>query len=342
MGQKTNSNIFRLGIKKNEWNSRYFEKNKEEFTLYNYQNIQIQSYLKQFLSKNGLILQNTKFHFNSANLYIFISYYSTKKSFFLINKSVPNQFIKFNVKKRKKPTKRKTEKIKTNLKLNTFLDYDSQDRKAPNKNYRLKTKRLSILDKYKNFSQRNTYRNNEVLKKNSFLEQLLESLSVFTNKKFHIFLTFQNLNRGLSIKLPQKEQDFLKRKILFLKRYSKNKFFEESLNVILIVTKIKNSSRLLANFLAQQFSVLKRHNHFLIFLKRILTIFIYSKFSKIKGIKIIMSGRFNGAPRAKSRLLTIGNIPIQTISKQIDYHETTSYTKNGTFGVKVWVNQDSK
>ena len=58
MAQTTNAIVFRLGIKNNEWNSRYFEKSKEEFTLYNYQNIQIQNYLKQYLNKYGLILGN--------------------------------------------------------------------------------------------------------------------------------------------------------------------------------------------------------------------------------------------------------------------------------------------
>ena len=64
--------------------------------------------------------------------------------------------------------------------------------------------------------------------------------------------------------------------------------------------------------------------------------------SKVKGIKVCISARFNGAPRAKSRLIIVGDIPIQTINKQIDYHETTSYTKNGTFGIKLWVNYDLK
>jgi hypothetical protein len=34
MAQTTNAIVFRLGIKKNEWDYRYFEKSKEEFTLY--------------------------------------------------------------------------------------------------------------------------------------------------------------------------------------------------------------------------------------------------------------------------------------------------------------------
>jgi small subunit ribosomal protein S3 len=122
-----------------------------------------------------------------------------------------------------------------------------------------------------------------------------------------------------------------------LKQYFNEKFFNESINIIFISIKIKNSAQLLASFLAKQLSLLKRHNYFLVFLKRILSTFISHKLSKIKGIKILISGRFNGAPRAKSRLITVGFTPILTISKSIDYYETTCYTKNGTFGIKIWI-----
>lgn len=106
--------------------------------------------------------------------------------------------------------------------------------------------------------------------------------------------------------------------------------------------KLKNSAQLLASFLAKQLPLLKRHNYFLVFLKRILPIFISLESSKIKGVKILISGRFNGAPRAKSRLITAGSTPILTISNPIDYYETTSYTKNGTFGIKIWISPKSK
>lgn len=339
MGQKTNSNIFRLGVKGNEWNAKYFEKGKQESTLYTYQNVQIQSYLKQFFNKNGLILQNCKLYFNGTNLYVFVSYYSTKKSFFLINKSTPNEFIKFKSEKRKILGERKVKN--TSLKINNFINRSTPtNKKKFDKSSEIKNKRLKIVKRYKNFLHSEKYDSKELLKKNGFLEQLLESLSVFTLKKFHIFLTFQNLNKGLSMKLSTKEQNFLKKKILFFKRYSKNKFFKESLNIILIMAKTKNSAKLFSYFLADQIGALKRHNHFLIFLKRILTLFIEAKFSKIEGVKVVINGRFNGAPRSKSRLILIGNIPIQTIEKNIDYYQTTSFTKNGTFGIKVWINQN--
>ena len=337
MGQKTNSNIFRLGIKQKEWDSKYFEQNKEEFTLYNYQSIQIQKYLKNFLNKKGLFLQKCKLHFNKNNLYIFISYFSTKKSNIIINKEEPNQFIKLQKKTIKKL--KNSKKLKTNLKISYFLKYQKQQKHKNSKARLDKTKRIHLLKKYKQSLNFKKYTTNENLTKNSIIEQILESLSLFTNNKFHIFLLFQNINRGISLNISQKEQNFLKKKFLFLRRYSKNKFFKESLNIVFIITKIKNPAKILAEFLALQISLLKRHNHFLIFLKTLLILFINSKFSKIKGIKIVINGRFNGAPRAKNRLILIGNIPIQTIDNLIDYHQTTSYTKNGTFGVKIWINQ---
>ena len=413
MGQKINPKIFRLGIKKTQWDSRYFEKKKEEFTLYNYQNIEIQSYLKQFLFLNGLLLQKTKFYFNDSNLYIHISYFTTKKSFFLITKKRPHKNLKFKkyVPKAQRPSSflkrvKRLSSSKTNKKLKSirlyrygirwtspilmtskkkmsgialanrsktileskyFLDLPIPNlRKKPSsfKNklrekektpwykktpWYLKKKkeknqfqieRLGILNSYKTFLQRQKYKSKEVLKKNVFIEQLLEGLSLFINQKHNVFLTFQNMNRGMAVQLSQAEQDFLKKRVLALKRYSKEKFFKESLNVMLIVIKVKNSVKLFAQFVAQQLRFLKRHNYFLTFLRRIITVFLSCKTSKVKGIKICISGRFNRAPRAKSRIILVGDMPIQTISKQIDYHETTSYTKNGTFGIKLWVNCD--
>ena len=333
MGQKTNSISFRLGNKHNEWNSKYFEQNKEEFTYYNYQNIEIQTYLKKFLDKKGLFLQKCKLHFNKNNLYIFVSYFSTKKSSLLINKEKPNQFIKFSNKKNKK--QKNFKRVQTDLKLNHFLETQEQKFLKTRIN---RVKRVSLLKKYKQSLNSKNYLTNESLVKNNIVEQILETLSLFTNKKFHIFLVFKNLNRGLAFKLSKEEQSFLKKKILFLKRYSRNKFFKESLNVVFMTTKIRNSAKILAEFLAQQITFLRRHNHFLIFLKTLLILFINSRFSKVEGIKIVINGRFNGAPRAKNRLILIGNIPIQTIGNDIDYHQATSYTKNGTFGIKVWVN----
>jgi small subunit ribosomal protein S3 len=457
MAQTTNAIVFRLGIKNNEWNSRYFEKSKEEFTLYNYQNIQIQNYLKQYLNKYGLILHRTRFSLNHTNLHIFVSYITTKKSIFLLKKSKKKGFldVKFRrrrkkkrltkevlekrlLEKKKKKKKKLTESEKIELKEakrqkkllkllaqkerefraeqlkeqriidreklkkrylkwrlkqyikkhNIFIRRKKRRFKrrkikfSPNisimsrvckkkpvkayllnkrirlkrtrigwfykqkeirwaKIYNFKLRRVKIVRKFKKKKYKTNYKTNEKLRKSSFLEELLESLSIFTKNKLHIYITFQNLNRGLSIELTKSEKFYFKKIVYLLKRYSKDKFFRESLHIIYITIKIKNSAQLLASFLAKQLPLLKRHNYFLVFLKRILPLFISLESSKIKGVKILISGRFNGAPRAKSRLITAGSTPILTISNPIDYYETTSYTKNGTFGIKIWISPKS-
>jgi ribosomal protein S3 len=57
--------------------------------------------------------------------------------------------------------------------------------------------------------------------------------------------------------------------------------------------------------------------------------------SQIAGIKISINGRFNGAARAKNRIIQAGKLPLQSINSKIDYAMSKSRTKFGVFGVKV-------
>ena len=83
--------------------------------------------------------------------------------------------------------------------------------------------------------------------------------------------------------------------------------------------------------------ILKHHNFFMRFIKDALII-LNNKifFSKIKGIKIKIKGRFNGRPRAQNRLIQICYTP-PTITKNINinYFEKVAFSMNGTFGIKV-------
>lgn len=73
MGQKTNSTIFRLGLKNSEWKYKYIEKNFEESSLYLTKNLQIKNYLENIFKFYGLIIQNFKIEHtqNTVNIYIF-------------------------------------------------------------------------------------------------------------------------------------------------------------------------------------------------------------------------------------------------------------------------------
>jgi small subunit ribosomal protein S3 len=57
----------------------------------------------------------------------------------------------------------------------------------------------------------------------------------------------------------------------------------------------------------------------------------------IKGIKVQVSGRLNGAEIARSEWVREGRVPLQTLRADIDYATKRAQTTYGVLGVKVWV-----
>jgi small subunit ribosomal protein S3 len=57
----------------------------------------------------------------------------------------------------------------------------------------------------------------------------------------------------------------------------------------------------------------------------------------VKGIKIQVSGRLNGAEIARSEWIREGRVPLQTLSADIDYATTEANTIYGVLGIKVWL-----
>jgi small subunit ribosomal protein S3 len=56
-----------------------------------------------------------------------------------------------------------------------------------------------------------------------------------------------------------------------------------------------------------------------------------------KGVKIMVSGRLNGAEIARSEYLLAGSIPLHTLRADVEYSRGAAHTTYGTIGVKVWV-----
>ena len=56
-----------------------------------------------------------------------------------------------------------------------------------------------------------------------------------------------------------------------------------------------------------------------------------------QGIKIMSSGRLNGAEIAPSEWYREGRVPLHTLRADIDYGFSEAYTTYGVIGVKVWV-----
>lgn len=61
--------------------------------------------------------------------------------------------------------------------------------------------------------------------------------------------------------------------------------------------------------------------------------------SGAKGIKIIVSGRLNGAEMARTEKEVLGSIPLHTLRADIDYAQVKAVTTYGVIGVKVWIYQ---
>jgi small subunit ribosomal protein S3 len=59
--------------------------------------------------------------------------------------------------------------------------------------------------------------------------------------------------------------------------------------------------------------------------------------ARVKGIKIQVSGRLNGAEIARTEWVREGRVPLQTLRANIDYSYKTARTIYGLLGVKVWV-----
>jgi ribosomal protein S3 len=61
---------------------------------------------------------------------------------------------------------------------------------------------------------------------------------------------------------------------------------------------------------------------------------------KVKGILFQVKGRINGIDRKKKTVISIGNMPKQSISKNIDFASSHAKTPFGVCSVKLWVYWD--
>ncbi|MCQ2215111.1 MAG: 30S ribosomal protein S3 [Bacteroidales bacterium] len=56
-----------------------------------------------------------------------------------------------------------------------------------------------------------------------------------------------------------------------------------------------------------------------------------------EGIKILISGRLNGAEMARSEMFKEGRTPLHTFRADIDFCQAEAKTKMGLLGIKVWI-----
>ena len=57
----------------------------------------------------------------------------------------------------------------------------------------------------------------------------------------------------------------------------------------------------------------------------------------IKGIKVKIGGRLNGAEIARAETYKDGSVPLHTLKADVDYATASSHTIYGIVGIKVWI-----
>jgi ribosomal protein S3 len=332
MGQKINPNIFRLGVNK-KWKTEFFEKKRHELPLYTFKDLEIKSYVERFLETQGIILHDYKQHYSNSTLTLYISYFVSSE--FVVGKkdragkiTLTNKLGNYKV----------VQNIKTS---STTIVKGSQDSlfkaQTPTDYYNIK-KYLSFHSNSLNLSNKklvgfNNFHSNLVnLKIEGVLNNLFKVLSLFTNNKFNIIINFCCINKNLSFLKKTQEKNFI-----LLQKFKGTPFLKEGIELLFNSVYNNNSANLLAKFIAMQIKKVKRHKFFLSFLKQTLTILLNSSFSKVKGIKIMIKGRLNGVPRAKHKVITIGDVPLQSINAVVDHAQIATHNSNGSYGIKVWI-----
>jgi small subunit ribosomal protein S3 len=56
-----------------------------------------------------------------------------------------------------------------------------------------------------------------------------------------------------------------------------------------------------------------------------------------KGVRVVVSGRLDGAEIARDETLSWGKIPLHTLRADIDYANEAAFTIYGAVGIKVWI-----
>lgn len=56
-----------------------------------------------------------------------------------------------------------------------------------------------------------------------------------------------------------------------------------------------------------------------------------------KGVRMVLSGRLNGAEIARTEMLSHGSVPLHNLRADIDFAQGVANTISGTIGIKVWI-----
>ena len=304
-------------------------KNKIFYTFFNFYSI--------YVKKKYIIEKNLKDNFQFFYYLYKLKRNLEKKFKFIYNKHFIVNQITLNYVKSKQLKKLLIIKYKNYLKK-LLIKYSNYKKllKIFLLNKKLYRKRLKILRYYKNYKKLFDTKIFNI--NNNFLKKFTESFNVFTKNNCNNILILQQINQNIIFNLTYQQLQLLKKLVTQLRQFKNSIFFKDGINTILLSLMNPNSTDSLVNFIVTKLKKVKRHGFFFKFLTKTFSLLLKHKFSKVKSIKILIKGRINGKPRAKQKLIDINNMSLMTINSSINFSQSTSYSPNGTFGVKLWLN----
>lgn len=299
----------------NHWRHEYFERNINELHANIFRSLEIEQYLKQVLKNNSFNLHECKLNFSNFVVNIFLSVYKTEQKTLTLKKSIQIDEESL-ILQRGEITKFKKQ-IKKHYLQKKFSENLSD-----------KLRYIKTLHSYKSYLRK--LKNCTTVNLNSLQKKILKNLNLFTNNKFNVNLTIQEINFINSHSNTEQA-------LLSFRKFERTPFFKKGKSLFVPLVTRKNSAKLLGTFIAAQLETIKRHNFFFNFLQESLTLILDQKLSKVQGVKILIAGRLNNAARSRHKIIRVGKISLLKIDSKIDYSESTAFTSNGTFGIKVWI-----
>ena len=123
-------------------------------------------------------------------------------------------------------------------------------------------------------------------------------------------------------------------------KISVHKLLKKKVSVRIEIQEVKNpesSATIVAESIADQ---IEKRIPFRRLMKQ--TLFKIMASRQVKGAKIQLGGRLDGAEIARTEHLEEGNLPLQTLRADIDFARATAHTTFGTVGIKVWIYKGEK
>lgn len=349
MAKKINPIIYRIGTK-NDWALKFIEKKQIEYKTFSFNSIEISEFLKTYFFYNGLSVVFDKLFLSRNLVHIFVVYdysniYSSLKGhkdalyFENIVQKSPHHLSKlkkvYNSKLKHFLKKKNNNKIIKSTKI--LSSYFGNHQNIFIKNSLVRCNVFAYLRFLK--TKYNTNLNNLLV--NLFLNKLIFSIQLYFKNKVSIFLTLkQIIKNSFLLNCTRTDKKTLVLDLVKVRKFEKNEFFFKVVNTIHRSKNVNKKAYLLADFLQSalsQVKKLKSTNAFLYFFKSVIKYFL-KKYNHIKGLKIVINGNLSKKRRSIKKTIKIGyNVNCLKLNSQLDYGESTCYTKKGTFGIKIYV-----